>query len=361
MLAVCVALSGCGGKNKSSEDDSYHSQGNENGKLNFVNGTVGYSFPEFLENTDKLDRFGRLIYDSFDKRPAEVTDETETPEGYYCDQSYLDGKLFRFWNGSQCGLTDQTGSVILEDNYSSVEMVRSDLFRLTGTDGSISLAKVDASGNVTLADDGSCDWVFQKNQLSIEQIAVNEQENGQDKPEGTKYALVTPDKANVYNTYFDSIAVFPEDKLDVDCEYSFSAHAGGSYFIILFDKYYNYTVYEGSYGSVEVSVDGKKGACDVFSHDHFMQLSSLTASFSYTSSEEVPDKEGDYVLVTFGSDENVTAYAKFFNDGYCEITSFTEGNTGKAEYKVSAEAFADLVDWVDKMLSSEFEDEKQEQ
>lgn len=352
--AVCMFVSGCSGKNSSGDSNAQKNDLNDNGKLNFVTRSVTYEFPEFLENTDKLSLFGRLIYDSFENKGRQITADDTTPAGFNCDLAYYDGKLLRFTSGGRYGLVRPDGEVLYKADFETVEMIRPGLIVMTYKNGKRVFAQCDASGSVAEVKGDDHGWVFKNDQLSVSQVTVSSGDASPDKSEGAKYALTLPDGSSIYNMTFDSVAVFSGEKPRSDCKYAFTAHSGGYCYLILFDKYYNYQVYEGNYGSVFVSIGDRTGSCDIFSYDHYVQLSSLLNSFRYTETDVVSGKTGDHLQIVFGTDDAITAIANYYFDGYCEVTSKTDGQDRTSAYKISTEGFADTVDWLDKVLSTEF-------
>lgn len=356
-LAFAISFSMCScNNNGNDETDTISPVQNEENEIYFVSKHVSFSFPEFLKDNDNISMFSRLLYQNFDyKKVNTVNDENEKTEGgYVCDMSFANGKLKRFKYTDKFGIIDDEDNIKLHGNYTSIVQLRPDLFELVLGNKKI-YATLDEDNNFKFIDDKSFEWVFKKGMLEISTVSVDKAEAGVDVTEGVKYALKTPDGKTVYDKSFDSITEISKDNFDIECESIYSAYSGENYYLIVFDKYYNYSVYEGSYGNISLQIGNNKGNCYILSYEHYAQIMSLISCFDYSESK-VLEKSDNYVYIDFSVSKNSQSKFLICDNGYCELSSPSEetGNTEVKKYTVSKECFADVVDWISTNLSEDY-------
>ncbi len=357
LLAGVVLFSFSACENNNNDDSStYTPSVNANDNLRFVTKSVSYSFPDFLTDNDSISVLSRLVYKSFDvEKNNKISDETEkTPNGYVCDVSFLNGKLKRFKHQDKFGLVDENDNVKLQGNYSSIVQIRPELFELV-KDGKKQYATFDENYDVKIIDGKDFDWVFKDGSVSISNVPSDNAEVSAEITDATKYTLKTPDGKTVYDKSFDSINETSKENFDPDAKNVYTAYSGETYYIIIFDKYYNYSVYEGCYGNINIKIGDQEGNCYILNHDHYVQLLSLTSCFDYSQTDN-ENKSEDYVYVDFSVSKNNQTKFLIFNNGYCEISSPSEdsGETVTKKYMVSQECFADVVDWICTNLSHDY-------
>lgn len=358
VLCLTVLLSCCSCSNESSDSAPLVSPSvKENDDIRFITKSVSYSFPEFLSENENISVLSRLVYKSFDvEKTNTIGEENEkTPNGYVCDISFLNGKLKRFKFGEKFGLVDEKDNIKLQGNYSSIKQIRPDLFELE-KDGEKQYATFDENYDVKILQDDSFDWVFKDNSLSVTNVSVETVDNSADISDVTKVALKTADDKNVYDRTFDSITETKKENYDINAKCIYTAYSGETYYVIVFDEYYNYSVYEGSYGNINVKISDREGNCYILNHDHYVQLLSLTSCFDYTQTEDAQLSD-DYVYVDFSVSKNNKMKYLIYNNGYCEISSPSDetGEIVTKKYMVSTECFADVVDWISVNLSEDYE------
>ena len=360
LLAGMILLTSCSGDSGSLESGEQNSDTFDSNNLNFVTKPIEYSFPEFLLDTEDISIFSRQIYSNMDNCNVAVSSDDQPLVGYYVDLSFSGGKLYRYRYNGLYGVVDSEGNEKLEPLYTSVVQLRPDLLELV-REGETLYASIDAEYNISLVEDDSFDWIFEKNQITvirtIQQTDVADADGGNT---AAKYTLKTADGGYIYQQSFDSVAELVRDDYDFDCEQIYNAYLSGANYLIVIDKYYNYRVYEGDYATVEVSVGENTGSCYVLSYDHFVEISSLTDSFKMTESREDSQKEGDYVKITFG-DSELSEVLVIYSDGYTEQSLFNAelNEMVTSYYKVDREAFADVVDWITRVLSTEYVTEEE--
>lgn len=358
-VAFLIVMTGCKNGDSKSVSGEHDSGLDENDRLNYVSTPIEYSFPEFLESTDDISIFSRMIFWNMDRCNIAVSSDEQPVDGFYCDLSFSSGRLYRYQYNGLYGIVDSEGNIKLEASYSSVIQIRPDLFELVTADQT-TYASIDEKFNIEIVEDDSFDWVFKENQITLSRTQIQTEDVSGDNKNTAKYTLKTADGNYIYQASFDSVAELSKDEYDFDCEHIYNAYLNGSNYLIVVDKYYNYRVYEGNYATVEVNIDNRNGSCYVLSYDHYIQLSSLTDSFKHTETQKNDKPVSDFVRIIFGdSDESdeIIIYA----DGYCVETAFdVSANQVVAVYStVDREAFADIVDWIDTTLSTEYVTEKE--
>lgn len=354
-LAISLSMCSCNSNTPDSSNTVNQAQNDDN-KVYFVNKPISYSFPEFLSEKENISMFSRLLYQNFDyEKTNTVLDENEkTNGGYVCDMNFANGKLKRFKYTDKFGIIDDEDNIKLHGNYTSITQLRPDLFELC-VGNKKSYATIDDDNNFQIIDDDSFSWVFKKNGLKISPVTSDTVETGVDVADGVKYVLKTSDGKTVYDKSFDIITELSKDNYDIDCEYIYSAYSGDNYYFLVFDKYYNYAVYEGTYGNIDVQIDEDKGSCYILNFDHYLQILSLTSCFDYTDNTEA-SKSDNYVFIDFSVSKNNQSKFLICDNGYCEITNPSE-ETGESivkKYTVSKECFADVVDWINLNLSEDY-------
>lgn len=350
VLCLCVAtacLSGCNDKESSSAQTTTTTS-SVDGIEPVVEQEYEYSFPSFLENKDAISLFSNLIYTSFDAR-ASASAVTEQPfENYECEYSFLDGSYYSYKSDNKRGLLDSEGNVILSAGYSEIVMIRPDAFLLTTEAGEEKYAFIGENGIVTTEGDGKNNWFTLAEPLKISQTSDNEAST-------VSYYLEAANGKVVYDKYWD---VLEPVSLDTTGVASYSAYLGDSYYYIVFDKYYNYKIYEGSYAVVEVFVDGKYGSCYVLNIDDFHEISSMIDSFGNISgSRPSPTSEDtDYVKFTFGNTASNKSSVTVSADGfvYTESIDSEDGIYKKYFAIVDKMCFSDIVNWINTELSKEY-------
>lgn len=354
-IALCVSACGCGNDN-SDKIGVVTPFDNEEDEIYFVTNTDIIEFPDFLSEKESISKFSRIVYTSFDydKTNSLLDDAVSVDGGYDCDMSFSNGKLLRFKYKENFGIVDSNGNVKLQGVYSSIKQLRPDLFELV-YNGNKTYATIDENYDFVFIEDDSFKWVFEDNKLEIVQATIETAENVADVPEGMKYNLKTPDGKIVYDKSFDSIAETSKDTLEIECEYFFTAYSGGSCYYIVFDEFYNYKVFEGSYGNVNVEINGDKGECYILSYEHLLQIVNLFSCFDFKQNSAIVPSE-NCISFDFISVKNGQVKYSICDNGYCQITTLSEENNEYVDtvYEVSGECFADVLDWIDKILSTEY-------
>ena len=139
----------------------------------------------------------------------------------------------------------------------------------------------------------------------------------------------------------------------------YRAEKNGEFYYICFDRFYNYTIYNGAYGYVRLKVGEGYGECYILDYDDYTELTKLIESFGETSSVKSPSKDEslDYIQLETGYGTEDVVSMTISADGYC-LTDHTvtgEQQTNNKFFSIlDKESFVSLVKWVDQVLSTEY-------
>lgn len=352
-LAVCAAVSAgflcsCSGKGGGEAGVTTTAQGIDDGVEPVVQETPSYSFPSFfIDNKDDISLYSNLIYSSFDSPVMNValSEAEQKFDSIVCEMSFRDGEYYSYVLDGKRGLVNADGSIMLSASYAEIALVRPDTFLLRDEAGEEKYAYIEESGVVTVDEDGSGSWFTGEQPVQIK--ITDDTESGT-----TSYYLESARGRTIYNKYWDYIEPV---LLDISSIAAYSAYDGDAYYYIVFDKYYNYKVYEGSYATVELFVDGQYGSCFVLSNEDYNEISSMINSFGATArSVSAPtDPNADYVKFVFGGTKLTVTLSE---DGFCytEEIGAEDGISRKYFTIVDRLCFSDVVNWIDTKLSQEY-------
>ena len=323
----------------------------EKNKIEFEASSFTYNFPEFLKNSENLTLLSRVLYKSFDYDKCNMKIENTVNDKFVCDRTFLNGSFYRFIGGENFGIINADGEIIIDSVCSEIVQIRPDLFELI-IDGKLYYATTDAENGLKIVEDESFDWVFNGDKPTVEQTNAVVGEN---LAETARYAIKTPDGKNVYDRTFETVAESNKDSYENSPQFVFTAYSEGVSYIILFDKYYNYTVYEGSYGTVSVAIGDEIGSCNILSYDDYHKLLSLVSSFDI-SEKKIVSKTNRIVQIKFSHYAGDETTVMLCSNGYFEITSVdpTTREPITTITTVSRECFSDVVEFVDTVISSEY-------
>lgn len=307
-----------------------------------------YSFPTFLENKDAISLFSNLIFTSFDSRTASVAVTEQPFENATCEQSFLDNSYYSYVSGNKKGLLDAEGNVVLAANYNEIAMIRPDAFLLTNEQGEEKFAFINENGILTTEQEGKHSWF-----LSAEPIRINQATDSETNV--VSYYIEAANGKVIYDKYWDYLE---PASLDTAASASYSAYIGDAYYFIVFDKYYNYRIYEGSYATVEMYAKGQFGSCFVLSIDDFNEISSMIDSFGIASGAKVSptNPKTDYVKFTFGNTASNKKMVTISADGYVYTEAIDPEDASPYKYftLVDKLCFKDIMSWIDSELSKEY-------
>lgn len=325
-----------------------------------------YRFPEFFNDIKSPDMLANPVFSSFDIN-SYVTEVEEQPfEDYECT-ALIGDTLYVYKSDRFAGLLNKNGDVVLAaDTYASVT-AGSAGFLVLSRDKELNSpddhAYFDEAGNITMAD---------KYEFSAESIYIREKEvivpagsGGANETSKTVYEFVLPDGSIVSDGsnlgQFDSIE--PVDMGDIDTTKVFGAYykafKDGFNYFVCFDKYYNFTIFNGTYGYIRLKVGEDYGECYILDGKDYTELNRMLESFGDSGSEKAPgsDQSMDFIQIELGYNSADRRQVTISADGYC-LTDFLTANEqpmNKYFSRLDKESFVSLVLWVDQVLAAEYE------
>lgn len=324
-----------------------------------------YKFPEFLKDIKQPDSLSSPVYVSF-ALSEYVSEVIEQPfKGYECSEM-IGNSLYVYSKGKFKGLLGTNGKVLLKaDIYTEITLCRPGTLMLS-KDKELNTPdeylSFDEFGNLSKIDPPE----FKADSISIEEEKRIKPASGDE--DGGYY--------KVYNLALDESQTIGEGTsyLDWDKIESVSAQAintsrpfnayyrvqkGEEIYYICFDRFYNYTIYNGAYGFIRMKVGEGYGGCYILDHEDYSELNKLVESFGESGSMKSPSKDTglDYVQIEtgYGTDDLVSMTVSA--DGYCFIDHSGSGEQQAKKYFtiLDKESFVSLVQWVDQVLSEEYE------
>lgn len=326
-----------------------------------------YDFPEFLNGIKQPDVLDSPVYVSFHAADY-ISDVTEQPfEDYECTQMIGD-RLYVYSDGKFKGLLSASGQVLLAaDTYTAIAPCSKNILTLSrdkelnAPDDYMSFAYGTAikmaeqpefkHENVTVADDVRYiqpqDEESEPTYISVQNIKLSD---GTVVGDGTEYCdweRVEQASAQSVNTIRPFSACYRAEK-------------NGEYYYICFDRYYNYTVYDGAYGYVRLKVGEGYGECYIFDHSDYLELTKIIESFGETGNIKSPTKDPalDFIQLDIGYGTDDVTTVTLSADGYCMTDHKPTGEQQVNKYFtiLDKESFISLVQWVDQVLSQEYDD-----
>ena len=355
LAAVCVMLTAavfCSCSGKSSDDSSFvtTTAPSTDEVPPVQQETPKYTFPSFfVDDVDNISLYRNLVANSFDSQKMNAAVTEQPFSSMTCETSFLSGTYYSYVSGDKKGIVSADGNIMLSANYTEIVLVRPDTFLLTTDSGAQVYAMIEENGVITPVEEGGYVWFESEDPIQIK-LTTEDDDAGQTGAQ--QYYLESARGKIVYSTYWDYIETIT---LDIPSTAAFSAYLGEQYYYIVFDKYYNYKIYEGSYGTVEVSVGGQTGRCFILSSEHLNEISSMLDSFgAVNGSVSVPgSSSSDYVQFVFGNTNR--SEITISSDGFCYIEEIDpEGMSHKYFTVVDKLCFSDVVNWIDKELSQEY-------
>lgn len=324
-----------------------------------------YEFPGFLKDIKSPDMLANPMYSSFDVNSYVTKIEEQPFEDYECI-NLIGDTLYVYKSDRFVGLLSKSGDVVLEaDTYASIT-AGADGFLVLSRDKELNSpddhAYFNEYGTVTMADKYS----FSEENIFIreKQVTPSSDMGGTDAAAKTVYEFVLPDGTTVSNGSdlgkFDSIESVKID--DVDTTKVFSAYykavKDGAHYFVCFDKYYNYTIFNGAYGYIRLKVGDDYGECYILDANDYTELNRMLESFGDSGVTKAPgsDQSMDFIQIELGYNSADKKQVTISADGYC-LTDFLTANEqpmNKFFSHLDKESFVSLVLWVDQVLVNEY-------
>ncbi|MBO5559554.1 hypothetical protein [Ruminococcus sp.] len=363
--AMVFSLFGCSQKNDSESGKDTASSGKETKAVPDKVELKNYKFPEFLKDIKQPDVLSSPVYVSFAESDY-MTGIAEQPfEGYNCS-AMIGNSLYVYEDGKFKGLLDTNGKVVLAaDTYTSISpcsrgtLVLSRDKELNAPDDYMTF---NGLGIVTLIDQPE----FKQDKISVAQEvrSVKPEDDKHEESYNVQNLKISESEVVGEGTVYcdwDKVEAVSAQSINTLRPYSayYRAEKNGEFYYICFDRFYNYTIYNGAYGYVRLKVGEGYGECYILDYDDYTELTKLIESFGETSSVKSPSKDEslDYIQLETGYGTEDVVSMTISADGYC-LTDHTvtgEQQTNNKFFSIlDKESFVSLVKWVDQVLSTEY-------
>lgn len=363
--ALLMPLVGCSDKKGDSSGSDIASSAKETKAVADKVELKDYKFPEFLNEIKQPDSLSSPVYVSFALSEF-ISEVTEQPfEGYECSNKI--GNIFYiFSEGKYKGLLDKNGKVVLKaDTYTTIGLCTPSILMLS-RDKELNAPEEYLSFNVFGSISPAEASEFKSDHIRIEEETRNKPSSDDEDDGNYKvYNLILDDNKKVGDgsSYVDWDKIESVSAQSINTSRSYNAYyrvqKGEEIYYICFDRFYNYTIYNGAYGFVRMKVGDGYGSCYILDHDDYSELNKLVKSFGESDPVKSPSKDTglDYVQIEtgYGTDDLVTMTISA--DGYCFTDHLGSGDQQPQKYFtiLDKESFVSLVKWVDQVLSVEYE------
>ncbi|MBO4865903.1 MAG: hypothetical protein J5582_04960 [Ruminococcus sp.] len=362
--ALMLPLVGCSNKTGDSSGSDNASSAKETKAVADKVELKDYKFPEFLNDIKQPDSLSRPVYVSF-ALSEYVSEVTEQPfEGYECSQM-IENSLYVFSEGKYKGLLNIKGRVVLKaDTYTSISLCNPGTLMLS-RDKELNAPDEYMAFNIYGTVRAVSTPEFKPDNISIEEetkykpVASNEDEARYKAYNLTMGDGITVGEGSAYVDW-DKIESVSAQSINTSRPYNayYRVQKGEEIYYICFDRFYNYTIYNGAYGFVRMKVGEGYGGCYILDHEDYSELNKLIESFGESGPVKSPSKDTglDYVQIEtgYGTDDIVTMTISA--DGYCFTEHLGSGDQQPQKYFtiLDKESFVSLVKWVDQVLSEEY-------
>ena len=342
-LAAAVVLGSCSDKG-SSDEGGVGLAVVDNGGASYSTNVKSCSYPAFLDSIDNTDTLSNISYRSFDA--GLISDVKSQPfEGYDCITSYPGLYIYR--QDNFVGLLDSDGNVILPaDTFARAELVSPTLVKMYLYDFDDEYVFADISNKAepeiieSFPFKSSNIRTVERRQEESDRVLIYLEANG----------------AAVGQTGYDSVSQKDISELpkSLECKKAYTVTKDGAYYIIAFDKYYNYTVYEGTYSRIDLNIAGKPGSCYIMSYEDTNEAKTLIDSFTKYENTVAEENEGDYISFDFGLYGEDDYFVTVYSTGAYIAQGRKNGVQFYESAGVDARCFADLVRWTESVVSKEY-------
>ena len=344
-VLLALALCSCSG-GADSEDNGIGLAVVDNGGASYNTNVPAYSYPEFLSKVSDKDSYSNVSYKSFDSALVSEV-KTQPFEGYECITSYPG--LYIFKAGNFVGVIDSDGNVVLPaDTFARAEFVSPTLLKMylyDFDDSDYVYADISSRAEPRLIDNynfkSSNIKTVERKQEDSDRVLIYLEANG----------------FTVGQQGYDSVLQKDVSELpaDIDCKKAYTVTKDGAYYVIAFDRYYNYIVYEGTYAKVDLNLAGKPGSCYIMSYEDDLEAKTLIDSFKRSDDDNSSTEGDDYISIDFGLYGDDDYLVTIYSSGRLISQGVRGGSQIYESAKVDKRCFGDLVRWVDTVVSREYD------
>lgn len=344
-LGAAMLLGSCTNED-SSEDNGIGLAVVDNGGASYSTNVVKYSYPAFLDNIDNTDTLSNVNYRSFDE--SLVSEVKSQPfEGYECLTSYPG--LYIYKQDNFVGILDSDGNVLVPaDTFARAEIVSPTLVKMylyDFNDDEFVFADISNKAEPVINDS----FTFKSSNIKA---AERKQEDSD------RVLIYLEANGNaVGQSGFDSVSQKDISELPegISCKKAYTVTKDGAYYYITFDKYYNYTIYEGTYSKIDLNIAGKPGSCYIMSYEDNLEAKTLIDSFAKEDDDGIDTSGDDYISFDFGLYGEDNYLVTLYSSGKLISQGIRGGSQFFLSAKVDKRCFNDLVRWVDEVVSLEYD------
>ncbi|MBR1739017.1 MAG: hypothetical protein IJ737_01880 [Ruminococcus sp.] len=360
--AACLTAYGCAsGKKKDNDTQSAVTTTTAENKVNPEKVEIRtYEFPQFMNEFKTPEMLTSLVASGFDPQ-EHIRELSASPiEGLDCFET-IDDVLYIFRDGKLLGIADTEGEVLVEaDRYTDIHVCAPGMIELSeDKEQNVppQYAHYNENGELAMLED----FAFDQANIVIDTV-YPEPEEEEEEPAETepKFEMRFPNGVIVMDTLWDSIEPLSADRVITSKGYSamYSAKLDKKSYYICVDRYYNYYVYNGVYGSVTIKVGDSVGQCYIVDPEDSSELEKMLQSFGSTDTAKLPssDEMLDFIRIELNGDAGDSICYTISSEGYCLTEKFGENGIVVSKFftELDKESFVSLVQWVDQVVSAEY-------
>ena len=345
MLGTSLILTSCSNASSSNEDGVGLAVVDNGGASIMIN-TPSYGYPELLDRIDTADTLSNVSYRSFD--PSLIAETKTQPfEGYECLFSYPGVYIYK--ESGFVGVLDNEGNVVIPaDTFARAEILSPTLIKMylyDSDESSFVFADISDKAQPEILESFS----FKSSNIKT----VERRQEDSDR-------VLTYLEANgipVGQTGYDSVLQKDTSELpaDISCNKAYTVTKDGAYYIITFDPYYNYTIYEGTYARVDLNIAGKPGSCFILSYEDDLEVKTLLDSFKRSDDDGSDTKGDDHISFDFGLYGDDDYIVTLYSSGKLISQGVRNGSTFYTSAKIDTRCFGDTVRWLSAALEREYD------
>ncbi|MBP3270977.1 MAG: hypothetical protein J6M17_01965 [Ruminococcus sp.] len=353
ITAAALALSGCqkSGGNDSGGKNSGTSESRTSKEQNVKMNEKRAEFPQILSELGEADVLSNEVFTTFDEASVMVEPETQPFEGYKCTACVAEN-YYIFMTENGYGLLNGLGEEIIKpEGIEKLSAVSNELICANLGKGKRVYYKL-SEGSARVVDNMD----FDGSRINFELLT-----DGDEEYQDSNHFVVTLDGERIYDSKWTSFEIVDPKKLDTsrNCSSVYSAWNGTGKYYLVFDRYYNLTVYKAEYAKVMLKIGEDYGECYITDPDDYDDLVTLINSFGNEGRDNTAEtgSGGDYIKIAGGLSSEESKWVKTLTaDGYCYTESF-EDEDGSADISVDVmnpRTYTDLVDWTEAAVTSEY-------
>lgn len=315
-----------------------------------------YEFPAFLQDDSVRNPYGSISFRSFSLENAMTDADGKTIGEYSCIGSYQNGTYYSISGNNGFGLISADGRLLIPAEYESIQQVRPDTFQLeTGGVETFAVVEETVVTQYTAADKP---WFLQYDDIRPETFTDTETGNH-------RMMLTLPDDSSAGDTTWKQITEIRAEEIGENFVRAYRVSNSEEYYIIAFDRYCNYTMFDGCYASLTVTVGDETESCYVLGYTDYRAMNALLTGFTasaVTSEPEEKDSENstDMIVIQILDSENPDVMKRTVTltpDGKVVSAVLNSRNQTETEIRYGGkEVFPDFIRWMNTTVQTEYPD-----